>query len=243
MKPNVKILDVESTDNDPATCELIEAAWYPNSFDYIGDPLDEYNINFVSYAERFWPSKEIKFGAMATHHIHKIDLLGCRKSSEFVAPDADYYVGHNIDFDWQIMGSPDVKRICTLALSRFLLPELDSHRQDALIYYFADQWQEHDRIVSARHDLRHAHEAAADVRFCMRNLSDLLHLASAKGHDVSTWEKVWELSEIARVPVVMGFGKHKGTPIADVDPGYVRWYRRQDETDPMYLKAFDMAGF
>jgi exodeoxyribonuclease X len=41
----------------------------------------------------------------------------------------------------------------------------------------------------------------------------------------------------------MGFGKYKGTPIKDIDSGYVSWYRRQADTDPYYLKAFKMAGF
>ena len=51
-------------------------------------------------------------------------------------------------------------------------------------------------------------------------------------------------SETSR-PAGKVFGKHKGTPIerGQLDPSYVQWYRRQAETDPYYLAAFDRAGF
>jgi uncharacterized protein (DUF3820 family) len=40
----------------------------------------------------------------------------------------------------------------------------------------------------------------------------------------------------------MTFGKHKGKPIAEVDKGWVAWYRKQDDTDPYLLMAFTNAG-
>jgi hypothetical protein len=49
--------------------------------------------------------------------------------------DATYLIGHNIDFDWGAIGQPDIKRICTLALSRKVWPTLDSHSQSAGFFY------------------------------------------------------------------------------------------------------------
>lgn len=85
--------------------------------------------------------------------------------------------------------------------------------------------------------LRNAHAALDDVRNCSVLLRFLLKHAEKAGHPVSTWEEVHALSEIARIPTVMAFGKHKGTPIVrgQLEPSYVAWYRRQAETDPYYL--------
>lgn len=94
-----------------------------------------------------------------------------------------------------------------------------------------------------RERLRNAHAALDDVRNCAILLKFLLVHAAKAGHVVSTWEEVHAVSELARIPTVMGFGKHKGTPIAQVEPSYVRWYRGQAETDPYYLEAFKRAGF
>ena len=45
------------------------------------------------------------------------------------------------------------------------------------------------------------------------------------------------LSELARIPTVMTFGKHKGTPIKDVPADYKRWLLGQADIDPYLQKA------
>ena len=52
-----------------------------------------------------------------------------------------------------------------------------------------------------------------------------------------TWDEVWKLSEIARVPTVMMFGKHKGTPIREVPNDYKQWLLRQPDVDPYLATA------
>ena len=39
----------------------------------------------------------------------------------------EYLVGHNVDYDWKVIGQPEIKRICMLALCRSFFPALDSH--------------------------------------------------------------------------------------------------------------------
>jgi len=215
------IFDTETTGiTDP---EIIEAAWVePHSVK--GFMINESKSTFYS---RFKPSKPISLSAMAVHHIKDEDLDNCEPSSSFSLPDdVDYLIGHNVDFDWAAAGKPDVKRICTLALSRYLWPELESHNQSAMLYFLE---RDHAReFLEGK-----AHSALHDVQNCMIILE---HIVSKLG-DVDSWGTLWKHSEIARVPTVMPFGKHKGSAIKDIPSDYRRWLLNQPDIDPYLIKA------
>lgn len=233
------IFDTETTGTDHEKDQVIEAAWLqmperPHMLRNSEDP---------SMCQRFKPSVPISYGAQAVHNIITADLAGCPDSSEFALPDdVDYLIGHNVDFDWRFAGEPSIKRICTLAISRFLFPEEGSHTQSAMLYKLARRTS---REAAMRERLKNAHAALDDVRNNKILLMFLLETAMDAGHACDTWEEVHALSETARIPTVMGFGKHKGTAIerGKLDPGYVRWYRGQADTDPFYMEAFKRAGF
>ena len=219
------VFDTETTGIvDP---EIIEAAWIEPLFvDYLSLKKD-YQIA-DSFCARYRPSKPISLSAMSVHHIMDEDLKDCPHSSTFKFPDdIDYLIGHNVDFDWSAAGKPVVNRICTLALSRYLWPELDSHNQSAMLYFL-----ERD---NARDLLRgKAHSAADDVRNCVIILGYILRKL---GDDVDSWGALWQRSEIARIPTVMPFGKHKGMPIKDIPPDYKRWLLNQPDIDQYLYKA------
>lgn len=164
------------------------------------------------------------------------DLVGCRDSKEFALPASPLLmIGHNVDFDWRMAGeNPDIKRICTLALSRFLFPDKDSHTQSAMMYLIA---RRNGREAQARELLRNAHAALDDVRNCAIVLRFLLEVAMDAGHATDTWEEVHALSEKARIPTVMPYGKHKGTPINQVPNDYKAWLLRQPDVDPYLVQA------
>jgi exodeoxyribonuclease X len=123
-----------------------------------------------------------------------------------------------------------VKRICTQALSRALWPDADSHSQSAMIYL-------HYR-AQAREMLQGAHAALDDVRNCrMLLIVILMELNLRNGVAVSSFEKLWEISEEARIPTVIRFGKHAGSKIADIPADYKRWMLAQDNVDPYLRKA------
>jgi len=124
------------------------------------------------------------------------------------------------------IGSPEVKRICTLALARSLWPDLDSHTQSALLYYF-----ERD---TARDQLRNAHSALADVWICSKIVGKIIE----KLHPASL-DALWEMSEKARIPKTMPFGKHKGMLLADVPSSYKQWLLGQADVDPFLRKALE----
>ena len=215
------IFDTETTGIvDP---EIIEAAWIEPMF------IDHLTTDKIadSFHGRYKPSKRISLSAMSVHHIMDEDLENCPPSSTFALPDdIDYLIGHNIDFDWSAAGKPVVNRICTLALSRHLWPELDSHNQSAMLYFLERE--------SARDGLQgKAHSALHDVQNCMIILSHII----AKLGDVKSWGDLWSRSEIARIPTVMPFGKHKGTPIKEVPRDYKIWLLNQPDIDQSLLKA------
>jgi exodeoxyribonuclease X len=213
------ILDTETTSvNDP---EVIEVAWME-----VDDLERSIEPNLRSFSQRYKPTGRIELGAMATHHIMDEDLVGCHPSASFKLPEGvQYLIGHNIDFDWRAIGSPEgVKRICTLALARSLYPEADSHTLSAMTYLlFRD---------SARDLLRSAHSAMTDIWLC-RGL--LRVMAGELG--VYGWEELYEASEAARIPKIITFGKHKGTAIKDIPVDYVKWLLKQDDIDPYLVKA------
>lgn len=210
------IFDTETTGTDEP--QIIEAAWLRLDSPATLSVTDQFE-------QRYRPTQRITLGALAVHHIYDEELTDCPPHTDFRLPaDVQYIIGHNVDYDWKAAGKPDVKRICTLALSRSLYPDADSHSQSAMIYLI-------DR-PNARNLLKSAHSALADVRNCRSLLAKLIDLSGP----VADWEALWQLSEQARIPKVMTFGKHKGMAIADVPADYKAWLLRQPDVDP-YLQA------
>lgn len=221
------IIDTETTNADE-NAEVIEAAWI--------DCYDDGRPGGYSYCERFKPEGVIAFGAMATHHIIPDDLISCRPSSEFQLPDADFVIGHNVDFDCRVMEKADIniisrhlKRICTLALSRYLWPELDSHKQGAVMYFLFG--------ADAQEMVKGAHNALEDVRMCQMIFKSCVCELAQRGIACDTFEEIWQASETARIPTIMTFGKHKGMAIKDVPYDYVLWLLKQPDIDPYLRQA------
>lgn len=222
------ILDTETTTIDEP--EVIELAFERyDTFDQLasGAPVD-------TLACRFTPLKPPAFGAMAVHHILPEDLIGLPPSEgalSYCPSHVDYWIGHNIDFDWKALGCPPVNRICTLAMARHLWPECDAHNLSTITYFLFGA------TAATRLKLRNAHSAMEDVSLCSFILQRCIEASGAQ-----SFEELYRFSERARIPSVMTFGKHRGEPVASVPYGYVKWYRAQPDPDPYLLKAFAMAG-
>lgn len=231
MKENIIVLDTETTGfthNLP-----IEVA-----FMQIDDDL---NSDYI-YHRYFKNTVPIELGALATHHIHPDTLLTCELDSiegkerlfYEITNNVIYMIGHNIDFDWRVLGEPSCKRICTLALSRHLFPELDSHTQSAMLYYFFGS--------QATSMVREAHSAAVDTKNCLVLFRSLLQVCQQrellrlrKSDGTIWWEAIYQLSEAARVPLKLTFGKHKNKTyeeVAKTDPGYFHWWQTKSDTKP-----------
>lgn len=212
------IFDTETTDKHEP--QIIEAGWL------LMDTMTTFSETFE---KRYRPSKPIAIGAMATHHIIDDDLVDCESHTSFALPEGvQYLIGHKIDFDWMVVGSPDVKRICTLAIAQKVWPDAESHSLSALTYMLSK-----DRKTT-RNILRSAHSALTDVKICH---GLLLGIYEAVGR-FESWEALWQFSEAARIPDKMPFGKHAGVRIADVPADYKRWaLANLNDLDPYLRKA------
>lgn len=217
------ILDTETHDLNGYP---IEIAYAPCSFEQgvlvinQGEVFDEY----------FSCPEPIALGALATHHILETDIAEKPSFDTFKMPqDVQYLIGHNIDYDIKAIQKcqPDftVKCICTLALCRMVWPELP-HTLSAMYYHVMDD------LELARKHLRHAHNAKADIYFTGVILKTLVEQLGIK--DMNS---LFIMSETARIPKYITFGKHKGTAIKDLDSGYVSWLLKQPDLDPYLRKA------
>lgn len=215
---NSIIFDTETTGKNEAV--LIEAAWL------MLESINPFSIS-NPFNQRYNPGKKIEYGALATHHILDEELSNCPSHTNFKLPEGiEYIIGHNVDYDWNIIGQPNIKRICTLALSRKVWPDLDSHNQSALLYFLDRQ--------NARNKLKNAHSALADVENCAFILERIISKL-----DINSIEDLWNISEQARVPSYITFGKHKGTAIADIPRDYKTWLLNQDNVDVYLRKALE----
>src|ERR1017187_5019607 len=213
------IFDTEATALDSPL--VIEAAWLK-----IPSPTDLAPTEH--FLQRYNPGKPIALGALATHHIMDEDLVDCPPSSDFRLPaDIQYIIGYNIDYDWKVIGQPEIKRICVMALSRCFFPGLDSYSQSAVLY--------HVERHRARELLKAAHSAMADVQNCLIILRHVV--MRMQPEEAATWEGVWKRSELARIPTIMTFGKHKGAAIKDIPADYKQWLLGQPDVDPYLAKA------
>jgi len=220
---NALILDTETHDLNGYP---IEIAYAPCSFEQgvlvinQGEVFDEY----------FSCPEPIALGALATHHILEADIAEKPSFDTFRMPQGvQYLIGHNIDYDIKAVQKcqPDftVKGICTLALCRMVWPELP-HTLSAMYYHVMDD------LELARKHLRHAHNAKADIYFTGVILKTLVEQLGIK--DMNS---LFIMSETARIPKYITFGKHKGTAIKDLDSGYVSWLLKQPDLDPYLRKA------
>lgn len=216
--PKTIIFDTETTGkNDP---RIIEAAWLELA------SIKPFEIT-DGFCERYNPGKPIELGALATHHILDEELANCKPTSEFKLPiDTEYIIGHNVDYDWNVSGNPNVKRICTLALSRKVWTNLDSYSQSALLYHL-------DR-ENARDQLKNAHSALVDVGICAAILENICNSLN-----IESIEQLWAASEAACILTVMPFGKHKGLPLSEVPSDYKAWLLGTGDLDPYLRKALE----
>lgn len=223
------ILDTETTDRENG--EVIELAWLTSS-----NILDPTAVAHTK-RERFKPNKPSTFGALAVHNILDYELASCPPSAEALSrlPQCNYWIGHNIDFDWMALGSPQgIFRICTLALARKWLPDLDSHSLGACIYYINGRAHETRALVES------AHGALADVLMTNMLFQHLLKLTG-----METLAGMFAESEDARVPRKWGFGKFVDQPISAADRGYATWFRNNCRDRPdyqYYLVALKRVG-
>ncbi|MGQ2386329.1 3'-5' exonuclease [Acinetobacter ursingii] len=220
------ILDTETHDMKGYP---IEIAYVPCSFI---DGLLAVDKDAV-YDEYYSCPEPIAYGAMAVHHILESDIAGKPSYETFRAPECEYIIGHNIDYDIEAIRKSDpnftAKAICTLALSRMVWPD-EAHNISALIYMLTGGSEK------AKQSIHNAHNAKQDILLTAVVLKNICKVLGIKD-----MQSLYMFSEQARIPTHITFGKHKGTAIKDIPADYVTWLLKQDDLDP-YLKKALLKG-
>lgn len=214
----MKALFIDTEVSSLETKECVQLAWR------LEDGVDRVEDGVLL----FRPSADWEYGAIATHHILPCDVKDCQPSTEAAGslPDSDCVIGHNIDFDCEVLGGlPGRKRICTLAMARAKWPELSSHKLTALAYMVMGPDPEVREIIKG------AHDASTDVRLCR----EVLHaIVTTPAWD---WEAIYRQSESDRIPKKITFGKHSGAWLKDLPSDYVKWLLKLEDLDPYLRKA------
>jgi exodeoxyribonuclease X len=231
----IYLVDTETTDRRPPL-EVIELAWLRvkpgEDLAGISDSIERSgHFQFDSeYCQRFRPAKPSTYGALAVHHILPHELEGCPPSSSLALPaDMTYMIAHNVDFDWEAVGSPKVKRICTDAMARHVWSDATGYSQVALTYLIGAP-TEH-----TRDKVRRAHGALADVHMN----ADLLYAILEKRPDILTWSQLWEFSEECRIPRTCPMKRYEGIPLEDLETGFIRWCLGLYDLNPYYRKGLE----
>ena len=240
MNTPAMIIDFEATDVSKEA-EATQLGWRNVDFDNEGflwaEPLPPNRNEPYSNYVMFKPDRAISYGAMAVSHIMPEDVhdqFSYRKVVQLLPEGKAYIIAHNADFDIQVAANAGVdvsqyKAICTQALARRLLPDLDSHSLGALMYAIYPN--------RAREYCRNAHNAGYDVTFTLWLLEHLCELGN-----ITSMEALYLASEDARTPIVFDFGKHKGKAIKDMachakDREYFDWIFDNIDDKPYLIKA------
>lgn len=224
MNTPAMIIDFEATDVSKEA-EATQLGWRHVFFDDEGrlwaEPLPPNRSEPYSNHVMCKPDRVISYGAMAVSHITPEDVhdqFSHRKVVQVLPKGEAYIIAHNADYDIQVAANAGVdisqyKRICTQALARRMLPDLDSHSLGALTYAINPDL--------ARQYCRNAHNAGWDVTFTLWLLEHLCELGN-----ITNMQDLHNASEEARIPLTFTFGKHQGKAIKDIavtDRGYLQW--------------------
>lgn len=223
------------------TPECIELAWVKlneigegNGTLLFVDEGESYPYVFQRY---FQPSQPISIEALAVHHISNEKLSRLTESfspcitsedaAGFLPKDLTYMVGHNIDFDYGVLGEPEnIKLIDTLTLCRKLAPSLTSHSQNTMMYYVESLRPEpnYDFITEIQ---TNAHSAKQDI-LNLQLILDWILFKLTTEHGCKSWEDIYQLCELWRIPTEVTFGIHNGKKWSEVPKDYLRWMLTAD---------------
>ena len=179
-------------------------------------PIQIATINVMTgfeWMKYFNSGRTISPIVIKVHGITDDDVAGLERFNlaEFELPE--YLIGHNVRFDWRVIGSPSAKLICTVRLARVAFPEWRAYGQSKCIEQLLGK-EEASRMTIA------AHDALGDARMCY-----LLYQACCERLEIAPTDfaAAHAIANKAHPVSKMPFGKHKGTPIKDVPISYVKW--------------------
>jgi exodeoxyribonuclease X len=200
------LVDTETTGvgSDDAVCEV---AWAQ---------IDEdFNV-IIHGASLINPGKPIHYAASAVNGITDAMVADALTLGDYfelmgnpLFGDDVVLIAHNASFDYRFLKPvchEETQTLCTLKVARRLYPDAANHKQATLAAMLG--------IEVAREK---AHSADGDLDVLLKIIK---RMCADQGCGLS------ELLHIQSIPLKitkMGFGKHRGTALADLPKSYVSW--------------------
>lgn len=179
-------------------------------------PIQVATINVATgfeWMKYFNSGRSISPIVIKVHGITDDDVADCERFEleQFALPE--YLIGHNVRFDWRVIGRPSAKLICTVRLARVAFPEWRYYGQSKCIEQLLGKEQAHEMTIAA-------HDALGDARMCY-----LLYKACCTRLQIepTDFAAAHKISNSAHPVSKMPFGKHKGKLIKGVPISYVKW--------------------
>ncbi|MBE0442654.1 MAG: putative quorum-sensing-regulated virulence factor [Psychrobacter sp.] len=208
----------ENSDNNDVSAGVETALIIDTETDQGRDPrpIQVATINVATgfeWMQYFNSGRSISPVVIKVHGITDADVAGYERFDldKFELPA--YLIGHNVRFDWRVIGQPSAKLICTVRLARVAFPEWRAYGQSKCIEQLLGKGEASSMTIAA-------HDALGDVRMCF-----LLYKACCKRLEIepTDFALAHAISNKATPVSKMPFGKHKGKPIKDVPISYVKW--------------------
>ena len=179
-------------------------------------PIQVVTINVATgfeWMKYFNSGRSISPVVIRVHGITDQDVAGLEhfELDEFELPE--YLIGHNVRFDWRVIGRPSTKLICTVRLARVAFPEWRAYSQSKCIEQLLGKKEASNMTIAA-------HDALGDARMCY-----LLYQACCLRLEIepTNFDAAHKISNTANPVGKMPFGKYKGQAIKEVPIGYIKW--------------------
>lgn len=179
-------------------------------------PIQVATINVATgfeWMQYFNSGRSISPVVIKVHGITDADVAGYERFDldKFELPA--YLIGHNVRFDWRVIGQPSAKLICTVRLARVAFPEWRAYGQSKCIEQLLGKGEASSMTIAA-------HDTLGDARMCF-----LLYKACCKRLEIAPTDFIaaHAISNKATPASKMPFGKYKGQLIKNVPISYVKW--------------------
>ena len=228
------VVDTETTGIDPAGCKVVEFAWV----------LTSLTKNLAAGSSLVNPGCPIPPEASAVHHLVDEDVAGEPSLEEVLRAlpgllrgfKVGAFAAHNAQFDAAFL--PTLRQrpwLCTYRLARRLLPDSPAFGNQYLRYALKLDVPEAQGLA--------AHRALADAYV---TAATLRHFLARIDGDPAWPQEPTALAMHLAQPILLktcGFGKHKGTPWAEVPKSYLGWMLGADGMTDMDVDTRHTAEF
>lgn len=149
----------------------------------------------------------------------------------------NYLIAHNIDFDLGMIEKEGfrnrMQKIDTVRCARHLLPDLPHHRLQYLRY--ALELYRNEEVEARKLGITlKAHDAIGDVLILKLLFTHLINIVREQFPDENPVEKMVALTREPVMICTFKFGKYRGESIEEIaqrDPGYLSWMRKNLDLD------------